>query len=186
VRTEIPSTEADARDTLIERLRAAGVRYLGGGHDSLPYPPPCVEPVETLILGLAQSRDPRLRTALVALLLHKPEIAPRATRLAYGLIDRQLAQYLDVCVLAAAALQRTWAFSLDIYTPGWLPINVDPLAHSSGVALPSEDYGRATLLALDRLLAADDPLPPDYYGAWEDVGRHVLDDLREVFATYGA
>jgi hypothetical protein len=122
----------------------------------------------------------------VALLLHRPEIAPRAECLAHSLIDRQTARYIDISVLAAAALQRTWAFSLDIYAPGWLPINADALAHRHGVPPPSEDHGRATLLTLDRLLARDDPLPPDYYGAWEDVGRHVMDDLRKEIAAHGA
>jgi hypothetical protein len=186
VQSEIASAEAELRDTLIDRLRAAGVRYLGGGHDPLPDPLPRVEPVETLILGLAHSGDARLRTALVALLLHEPEIGSRAECLARSLTDRQTARYIDISVLAAAALQRTWAFSLDIYMPGWLPINADALAHRYGVPPPSEDYGRATLLALDRLLAGDDLLPPDYYGAWEDVGRHVMDDLRGEFATHGA
>jgi hypothetical protein len=179
VQTEIAGAEAELRDTLIDRLRTAGVRYLGGGHDPLPDPLPRVKPVETLILGLSHSGDARLRTALVALLLHKPEIALRAECLARSLTDRQTARYIDISVLAAPALQRTWAFSLDIYTPGWLPIDVDVLARSCGVPLPSEDYGRATLHALDRLLAGDDPVPPDYFGAWEDVGRYVMDDLRE-------
>lgn len=185
MQTEIGDAEADLRDTLVDRLRAAGIRYLGGGHNPLPDPPPGVDPVETLILGLAHSRDSRLRTALVALLLHRPEIASRAANLARGLPDRQTARYIDISLLVAAALQRTWAFSLDIYTPGWLPINVDALGRAYDVPPPSEDYGRATLLALNQLLAGNDPVPPDYYGAWEDVGRHVMDDLREAYAAYG-
>jgi hypothetical protein len=47
----------------------------------------------------------------VALLLHKPQLALRAESLAHSLTYRQTARYIDISVLAAAALQRTWAFS---------------------------------------------------------------------------
>jgi hypothetical protein len=53
------------------------------------------------------------------------------------------------------------------------------LAREIGVPVPTEDYGRATLDALEALLRACDPFPTAYRAAWEDVGRHVLDDVRE-------
>lgn len=89
-------------------------------------------------------------------------------------------------VLVAAALQRAWAFSLDLYQPGWQPIDAEALAAQLGVPPPGEDYGRATLIALDCLLVVDNPAPLDYQGAWEDVGRHVLADLREEITVHGA
>jgi hypothetical protein len=173
--------EAETRDNLVDGLHAAGIHYLGGGH--VPPPAQSVAPIEALIAGLARSGDARLRTALVALLLHNPHHAPAALRLAQTLDDPWAARYIRVSVLAAAALQHTWAFSLDLYLPGWQPIDAAATALSLAVPPPDEDYGRATLVALDRLLAGDDPVPPDYWGAWEDVGRHVLQDLREESVT---
>ena len=92
--------------------------------------------------------------------------------------DASLTQYLQTSILAAAALQRMWAPSLDLYQPGWQAIETATLARELHVRPPEDDFGRSTLRDLARLLAADDPLPPDYIGAWEDVGRHVIDDLR--------
>jgi hypothetical protein len=181
---DVPDSEAATRDTLIDQLRAAGVHYLGGGHHLSTAE--LRMPVETLILGLARSRDARLRTALVALLLRNPRYAPAALALARTLDDPQAALRINVGVLAAAALQRTWAFSLDLYMPGWAPIDAGAIAGLLGVPRPEEDYGRATLRALDRLLAGDEPVPPDYRGAWEDVGRHVMADLRAEPAAHGA
>jgi hypothetical protein len=181
---DVSDAEAETRDDLVDRLHAAGIRYLGGGHASLPAQPVPAASVETLIAGLARSGDARLRTALVALLLRNPHQAPAALRLAQTLDDPQTARYIRVSVLAAAALQHTWAFSLDLYLPGWRPIDAAATALSLGVPQPDEDYGRATLIALDRLLAGADPVPPDYRGAWEDVGRHVMDDLREESVSH--
>jgi hypothetical protein len=48
-----------------------------------------------------------------------------------------------------------------------------------GVPPPEEDYGRATLDALEARLQTEDPFPTAYCAAWEDVARHVLYNLRE-------
>jgi hypothetical protein len=184
--TDVSDREAEIRDNLVDQLRDAGIRYLGGGHAHKVAHERLATPIEPLILGLTRSRDARLRTALVALFLRNPQHAGAAIALAQTLDDPQAAHYIRVSVLAAAALQRTWAFSLDLYLPGWLPIEADALSSRLQVPKPDEDYGRATLTALDRLLAGDDPVPPDYIGAWEDVGRHVIADLREEAATRGA
>jgi hypothetical protein len=88
--------------------------------------------------------------------------------------------------VAAAALQRAGAFSLDIYQPGRQRITAAVLIAELGVPPVEEDYGRPTLQALSILLAGADPLPPDYAGAWEDVAEHVLTDLRQDWATHAA
>ncbi len=142
-----------------------------------PFPP--------LVGDLVTSRDARLRTAAVALLLRHPEYAADALMTADTLVGRSRL-LVAVSVLAAAALQSMWAFSLDLYMPGWERIDVDGLARRLGVPLPHEDYGRATLDAFGDLLNRDSPFPTDHVGAWEDVGRHVLDDLREEALDYAA
>ena len=96
-----------------------------------------------------------------------------------GQVTHGIARLLAVSVLAAAALQRMWKFSLDLYMPGWIEIDATRLARELGMPLPAEDYGRATLNALDALLRTGDSFPTAYRAAWEDVGRHVLDGLRE-------
>jgi hypothetical protein len=183
--SDIPADEAALRDDLVDRLRVAGICYLGGGHV-----PPSSEaqtmPLQVLIPALASSRDARLRTALVALLLRNPHYAAVATSVAEAANDAKTARSVRIAVLAAAALQRAWAFSLDIYLPGWQPIVAEADAHCLDVPRPDEDYGRATLSALDRLLAGDDPVAPDYLGAWEDAGRHMIADLREESAAHVA
>ena len=72
-----------------------------------------------------------------------------------------------------------WAFSLDLYVPGWTRIEANTLAERLAVPAPAEDYGRATMTALAARLSHDDTFPFDYAGAWEDVGRHIVADLRE-------
>jgi hypothetical protein len=183
--TDVSDVEAATRDDLVDCLRAAGIRYLGGGHFLELGQAAVAKPVDALMLGLAYSHDARLRTALVSLLLRNPQYSPVATSLAQALDDQQAARYISACVLAAAALQRTWAFSLDLYLPGWQRIEAGAVARGLGMPPPDEDYGRATLMALDRLLAGDNPVPPDYFGAWEDVGRHVIADLREEGVACG-
>jgi hypothetical protein len=184
--TDVSDHEAEIRDNLVDRLREVGIRYLGAGHGrAVDHEGPATA-VEPLILGLTRSRDARLRTALVALLLRNPQHAGAAIAVSQALDDTLAAQHIQVSALAAAALQQTWAFSLDLYLPGWQPIEADTLAARLNVPKPHGDYGRATLIALDRLLAGDDPVPPDYAGAWEDVGRHVIADLREEAAARGA
>lgn len=187
---DVTAAEDALRDDVVDRLRAHDIRYIGGGNAWSGRPSLYREardaPVGPLVLALARSRDPRLRAALVALLLRHPEYAPAALREAENAPVAENAQggvhtarLIAVSVLVAAALQRAWAFSLDLYLPGWSPIAADALARRLGVPSPSEDYGRATLDALDALLVRDDPFPTDYRGAWEDVGCHALDDLRE-------
>lgn len=180
-----PADQEEAqRDDLIDRLRAHDIRYLGGGSAwsgrQSAYTSAQDVPVGPLLDALARSGDPRIRTAIVALLLRHPEYAGTAERLAHApRAASGTARLLAVCILAAAALQRMWKFSLDLYLPGWSEIDATRLARELGVPLPMEEYGRATLEALEALLQAGDPFPTAYRAAWEDVGRHVLDDMRE-------
>jgi hypothetical protein len=181
---DVSDDEGARRDDLIDQLREAGVRYVGSGRT----PTGAVQrwPIHELVPALARSADPRLRLALVALLLRNPDRASPALSVADTDDDPAVARFIRISVLAAAALQRTWAFSLDLYLPGWTAIDAARLARELGVPQPEEDYGRDTLRALDRLLAGDDPVAPDYWGAWEDVGRHVMDDLRAEAAGHAA
>ena len=166
-------------DDLIDQVHLFGLHYLGGGTRRRRR----VWPPHLLLRSLATNSEPRLQLAVVALLIHRPMLAAQAQALANHADDAALSLHLQTSILAAAALQRMWAFSLDLYQPGWQAIETSALARELHVRPPEEDFGRATLRDLDRLLAGGDPLPPDYIGAWEDVGRHVIDDLRAEEAT---
>ena len=186
---EIDPVEEAARDDLVDRLRVHDIHYIGGGSAwrgaISPYASPVDAPIRQLVATLVASKDARLRTAAVALLLRHPEHADDALDAANALTGRPRL-LIESSILAAAALQSTWAFSLNLYMPDWIPIDGDRLAERLGVPSPREDYGRATLDALDSLLNRDSPFPTDRAGAWQDVGRHVLDDLREEALDYAA
>ncbi len=166
-------------DELIDQVHRMGLHYLGGGTRRRRR----AWPTTVLLHSLAASDEPRLQLAVVALLMQQPALAAEAQAVANQTDEAVLAQVLRTSVLAAAALQRMWAPSLDLYQPGWQAIDTTVLARDLDVRPPEDDFGRATLRDLARLLAADDQLPPDYIGAWEDVGRHVIDDLCAAEAT---
>ncbi len=187
---DVTGAEELLRDDVVDRLRVHDIHYIGGGSAwagrSSRYHKPEDAPVGSLILDLAGSWDARLRTALVSLLLRHPEYAPPAVEAARETRDAATALLMRVSVIAAAALQHMWAFSLDLYLPSWTPIRAGALVRMLGAPSPSEDYGRAALDALDDLLRRDDPFPTDYRGAWEDVARHVLNDLRDENLSHAA
>jgi len=180
---DVTDTEEVLRDDVVDRLRVHDIHYIGGGSAwagrPSRYHKPEDAPAGSLVLDLAESRDARLQTALVGLLLRHPECGPTAVEAAREARDAATALLIRVSVTAAAALQHMWAFSLDLYLPHWTPIRADALARMLGVPSPAEDYGRAALDALDDLLQRDDPFPTNYRGAWEDVARHILHDLRD-------
>jgi len=189
VTIDIDAAEDMVRDDLVDRLRVHDIRYIGGGSAwhgvTSPYVSPTDAPVRQLLADLVVREDARLRAADVALLLRHPEYAGDAVNAANGLTGRPRL-LIETSILAAAALQSTWAFSLNLYIGGWMPIDGDKLAEQLGVPSPHEDYGRATLGALDGLLNRSAPFPMDHVGAWQDVGRHVLDDLCEEALDYAA
>jgi len=189
VTIDVDAVEDMVRDDVVDRLRVHDIHYIGGGSAwrgaTSPYTSPTDAPVQQLLADLVVSEDARLRTAAVALLLRHPEYAGDALDAANDLTGRPRL-LVEMSILAAAALQSTWAFSLNLYMPGWRPIDGDKLAERLGVPSPHEDYGRATLDALDGLLNHGSPFPMDHVGAWQDVGRHVLDDLREEALDYAA
>jgi hypothetical protein len=176
---DVSDAEAATRDALIDQLHAHDVHYLGGGNGPAAGHATDARTIDVLVSALAQSGDARLRTALVALLFRHPEYAEAALRTGAAAKDTRVARWIAASILAAAALQRAWAFSLDLYLPGWQPIQADALVRRLRVPPPEDDYGRATLMALDRLLTDDNQTPPDYFSAWEDVGRHAIADLRQ-------
>lgn len=170
-------------DDLVDRLKALDIRYLSGGSAwegrSSGYSSAQDVSITQLIADLAQAPHPRLRDALVALLFRQPQYAATARSVAATLGDEQRTRLLILAsIVAAAALQQAWKFTLDIYLPRRSSIEADDLAAELGVPAPHVDYGRASLRNLSILLARDQPFPFDYARGWEDAAEHVLDYLR--------
>ena len=165
-------------DALVDRAAAHGVAHLSGGAvdraEALPYAGPEDVDALLLIVELAQAPHPRLRDALVALLLLHPEYAAEA-REALDLVGPDTPTWMSILarLLAAAALghadRALWAGTPD----GYRPLDVADLAAAYGLPSPEEDDGRALLLAMDRAVRGES-VALDYAGGWRAAARHAL------------
>lgn len=142
--------QADDWHRLVDDLRQYGVRFLSGGFQAGEAAPadglsPAVAP-EELIARISRSDEPRLRRALVAVLLLHPEIAPAVRRVARRLTPNERERLIHTYV-AAVYLQQNWRTRLHRYLgeqaqlpPFW----IDELR----LPAPKERFGRAGLAAL--------------------------------------
>lgn len=147
------------RDHLVAALHARGICYLA------PTPhgdePPLTD--DELILGLAASKDGRLRFALAALLLVHPELAERAIRLIeqHGnpvpdrpapdrAWDEVRKQYV-----AAMYLQRMWRTRLNMAL-GERALLPEHFTKELDLPLPDAMYGEQGLRALTERSAFND------------------------------
>lgn len=141
-----------SREHLVAALHARGLCYLA------PTPignePPLSD--DELIIGLAGSRDARLRFALAGLLLLHPHLAERVAAIvadygdalrANGSAEASLIAELKKQYLAAMYLQRMWRTRLAMYL-GDKPLI--PERYTSELNLPAADvlYGEMGLRAL--------------------------------------
>lgn len=168
-------------DDMVDRLAAHGVTYLAGGSIDAgvvsPYRGPRDVDLALLIRDLAQAPEPRLRDALIALLLLHPEYTSAVYAFRSALAaDDTTRLWLDGRLLAAAALQRLWQDALAHYLVPQPLIDVVGLLAEYDLPAPEVEGGRALLCAAGRLLAGTRPV--DYVGGWEDVARHVLRELQ--------
>ena len=130
-------------DTLVDGLRAYGVRYITGAPPNETTRPP--DP-GALIAALAQSPEPLLRQALAALFLVHPELAPVAQRAAETLPPPAREALVEAYV-AAVYLQTLWRTRLRRHLgeqPALPPLWIDEL----GLPGPSELEGRLGLAEL--------------------------------------
>ncbi len=173
-------------DDLVDRLAAHDVTHLGGGSADAgrpsPYCGPADVPVERLVYDVARAPEPRLRDALIALLLRHPEDAS-AVRAVLGALppDDPTRMSLTARLLVAAALQRehhaAWVEAL----PNYRQIDVADLVAAYAFPMPEEEGGRALLGAAKGLVAGRRRWV-DYVDGWEDVARHALRELVGVAA----
>jgi len=166
-------------DELVARLAAFDIRYLGDG--AAPHPTdvaPVPELVCRLIVDLCHVSDGRLRDVLPAFLVRHPELGSLAQDQAELLpAESSSRQWLEVSVIVAAALQREWAFSLDLYISPNRRIEADTLAERLGLPAPDEDYGRPCLKSAAALLRAGMDFPVDFEEGWEHATELLLRQL---------
>jgi len=171
---------------LVGRLARLGIHYfatspsLPGSSEHASSNDAGDEALVPLILDLARSRHAHLRDALIALLLRHP-VATEAARSAAGRLAASdpARQFLLLSVVVAAALQREWAFTLDIYLPNQPTIEADDLAAQLELPSPDEDYGRPCLMAVANALAGVASFPFNYRAGWEGAARRLLAQLRQ-------
>ncbi len=168
-------------DDVVDRLAVYDVTHLSGGtaDTGLPSPYRGSDDVDLprLIRALARAPEPRLRDALVALLLRHPEHAPAVRAVIASLpIDDPARASLTARLLVAAALQARHyaAFARDL--PGYAPIDVADLVAVIGLPAPEVVDGGALLRAAQELVAGRHRWV-DFVDGWEDVARHTLREL---------
>jgi hypothetical protein len=159
------------RETLVAALRARGVDYLmsdGGDGETLSD--------EALIARLAAYDDARLRSALTALFLLHPELAPLAAALAATLPPDARIE-LQARYMAAAYLQRFWRTRLEIYN---LTTPDLPDLFSAPLGLPAADdmYGKPGLQALAEWHQRQHPVNYNRRVEYELVIEHLIASLK--------
>jgi len=173
-------------DDLVDRLAVHDVTHLGGGSGDAGRPSPYRGAADVdlylLILDGARAPEPRLRDALIALLLRHPEHATAAREVLGALLpESPIRMSLLARLLVAAALQREhralWARAI----PGYRLIDVGDLVTAYGLPAPEEDDGGALLAAAQRLVRGR-LRTLDYIDGWEDVARHALRETLGVAA----
>lgn len=163
---------------LIERLAVHDIHYLMGDGSRDEPPLRGETPLGRLYLDLAHSDHARLRDAIIALLLRHPEHARHAEMAARELpVDDPTRRLLLVSVVVAAALQREWSFTLDLYLPDKTRIAADQLARELDLPRPTEDYGRPCIASAAKLLRQDAQFPFNYEVGWEDAARRLRAQL---------
>ncbi len=150
----IDTVEID-RDLIVENLRALGIRYLASGeikeetNANLPLP--------VLIGRIAESADPRLRLALIALFIRHPRNSSIVPDLASRL-DEPARTELKTFYMAAVYLQRYWMPRLKLYMEDF-PLLPDLYSKELSLPEPEDRHGKNGLYALADWHASRSPYP---------------------------
>jgi hypothetical protein len=152
-------------EPLVAALRVRGVRFLAPS-DARSGPDPIND--RELLACLASHDHPRLRLALAALFLVRPELASQLE----GLELSPAAQAeLRTQYTAAACLQRMWSIRLSFYL-GEFPLLPDQFSASLGLPPVDAHYGKLCLYTL----AARQPF--DQLPAYEALMNLLFEQLK--------
>jgi len=171
---------------LVDRLAVYDVTHLGGGSADAGRPSPyqnvAAVAAPRLLRDLARAPEPRLRDALIALLLRHPEHATTVRAVLSALApDDSTRASLTARLLAAAALQRIHRAALAQDLPGYALIDVADLVAAYDLPSPEDEGGQALLRAAKEALAGRHGWL-DYVDGWEDVAQHALRELHWAVA----
>jgi hypothetical protein len=182
-----PRLDPAVWDGLVDRLAEYDVVYLAGGSADAgrasSYRTATDVDLLRLVRDLARAPEPRLRDALIALLLRHPEHAAAVRHVLATLpMDDPVRTSLVARFLVAAALQRRHYHVLTGALPDYHLIDVADLTTASGLPTPDEDRGKSLMEAVQRRIAGRLQVI-DYVDGWEDVAQHTLRELRSVQPT---
>lgn len=159
---------------LIDILRSQGITYLIGSNPSWQQNV-TLDPIE-LIRRLAACGYPLLENACIALFILHPDFAPSVVT-AMQTSETEIAENIAVVTLATLYLQQWWLFRLT-FALGQLPSFPEaPFAflwQERRLPLPSEDYGRSGLLALQEYQQQKYGLPLNFLDDWQNQINHLL------------
>ena len=161
------------RDTLVANLRLMGVGFLAPSDAKTGQ---LMLPLE-LIQALVSQADPRLRVALVALLLRQPDLASQVSALVDRL-DQPARLDLQTLYTAAVYLQRLWRTRLGFYLGDF---EILPDYYSTTLSLPPADerYGKVGLYALAEAWAARSAYPYNRLASLNKTLELLFDQLKQ-------
>lgn len=164
--TAASTARVPSEDLLVAELARLGVRYLSRGQGSAEAPP---RPAPELLADLARQPSSRVRLALIALLVSRPDYAS-ASHAALRALSPPEARLFKLLYTAAVFLQREYAAALQQHLAEawrWLP---DLFSAELGVpqVLPGE-----ALRALARIHAQTTGSNLNWYGTY----HHTLQQL---------
>lgn len=167
---------------LVDALRAYGISYLTVGQhsDHVAAKGKARPPIEQLLPALARSNEPRVRDALIGLLLLHPEIAGDVVRVvsrARSQGEDEPTEQIVTLALAALYLQRIWWFQLALayeafsaldeahFAPWWL---------ERALPSPSVGYGEPGLRRLAIYEQHRTSIAANLVGDWQNQAHHVI------------
>jgi hypothetical protein len=152
------------RETLVAKLREAGITYLAPSDAKATVPIPSDE---ELLLALLEQPDGRLRLALIPLLIRHPALAGCVQSLV-NQIDPQMAIELQTYYMAAVYLQRLWKTRLGFYLDRMISLP-DLFSQQLGLPPAEERFGKHGLY--------------DLTDAWQARSRYPFDRLAALNNT---
>ena len=169
---------------LVDALRAWDVCYLTRGRQTEQAPQDAVTErpsAAVLVPALARADEPRVRDALIGLLLLHPEIADDVARVvadARTAGEDAFAEQLITLALAALYLQRIWWFEWTLAYGAPPQLDEAPFGQwllQRGLPAPAVSYGEPGLRRLASYEQQRTGIPANFAGDWQNQARHVLD-----------